>query len=103
MIFICQLKYYPTKIRELTKKYKLLEISLKNFAFDNKMKEYTEMSMQLLKAELCKRYNQQKREPYTISELRQKSNAIYQRLSCHYEHNLLIKTELIRKTLFMIM
>lgn len=75
MIFICQLKYYPTKIRELTKKTESLEISLRNFAFDNKMKEYTEMSMQLLKAELCKRYNHQKREPYTISELRQKSNA----------------------------
>jgi len=74
MIFICQFKYYPTKIRELTKKIESLEISLRNFAFENKMKEYTEMSMQLLKAELCKRYNHQKREPYTISELRQKSN-----------------------------
>ena len=74
MIFICQLKYYPTKILELTKRTELLETSLKNFAFDNKMKEYIEMAMQLLKAELCKRYNQQKREPYTISELRRKSN-----------------------------
>lgn len=75
MIFICQLKYYPTKILELSKRIEFLELSLKKFAFDNKMKEYTEMSMQLLKAELYKRYNQQKREPYTISELRQKSNA----------------------------
>lgn len=74
MIFICQLKYYPTKIRELTKRIDFLEHSLKTFAFDNKMKEYTEMSMQLFKAELYKRYNQQKREPYTISELRYKSN-----------------------------
>ncbi len=75
MIFICQLKYYPTKISELTKRIDFLELSLKIFAFDNKMKEYTEMSMQLFKAELYKRYNQQSREPYTISELRQKSNA----------------------------
>jgi superfamily I DNA and/or RNA helicase len=74
MIFICQLKYYPTKIRELSNRIEFLEHSLKNFAFDSKMKEYTEMSMQLLKAELCKRYNQQKREPYTISELRWKTN-----------------------------
>ncbi len=74
MIFICQLKYYPTKILELTKGIEFLEISLKIFAFDNKMKEYTEMSMQLFKAELYKRYNHQNREPYTISELRQKSN-----------------------------
>jgi superfamily I DNA and/or RNA helicase len=74
MIFICQSKYYPTKIRELSNRIEFLEHSLKTFAFDSKMKEYTEMSMQLLKAELCKRYNQQKREPYTISELRWKSN-----------------------------
>jgi superfamily I DNA and/or RNA helicase len=74
MIFICQSKYYPTKIRELSNRIEFLEHSLKNFAFDSKMKEYTEMSMQLLKAELCKRYNQLKREPYTISELRWKSN-----------------------------
>ena len=75
MIFICQLKYYPAKIRELTNRIESLEVSLENFAFENKMKEYTAMSMQLLKAELCKRYDQQKRELYTIAELRQKSNA----------------------------
>ena len=74
MIFICQSKYYPTKIRELSNRIEFLEHSLKNFSFESKMKEYTEMSMQLLKAELSKRYNQQKREPYTISELRSKSN-----------------------------
>lgn len=74
MIFICQAKYYLTKIYELTNRMEFLELSLKNFAFDTKMKEYTELSMQVLKAELYKRYNQQKREPYTISELRHKSN-----------------------------
>ncbi|MBK6827478.1 MAG: DUF2726 domain-containing protein [Chitinophagaceae bacterium] len=47
---------------------------MNNFAFSKKMREYTEMSMQLLKAELFTRYNKQKRELYTISELRQKSN-----------------------------
>jgi superfamily I DNA and/or RNA helicase len=78
MIFMCQLKYYPTKIRELTKRIESLEDSLKYFAFDDKVKEYTEMSMQILKAELCKRFNQTKREPYTISELRQKSDAFIQ-------------------------
>ncbi|MDQ8004044.1 MAG: AAA domain-containing protein [Pedobacter sp.] len=73
MIFMCQLKYYPTKIHELSNRIALLENGLKNFAFDEKMREYTSMSMQLLKAELCKRYNQQKREPYTISELKRNS------------------------------
>ncbi len=74
MIFICQSKYYQNKISELTEIIELLETSLRNVAFDNKMKEYTETSMQLLKAELCKRYHKQKREPYTISELRNKSD-----------------------------
>lgn len=74
MIFICQSKYYPVKIGELVNRIEFLELSLSNFAFDRKMKEYTEMSMQLLTSELCKRYSQLKREPYTISELRQKSN-----------------------------
>lgn len=74
MIFICQSKYYQSKICELTEIIELLETALGNFAFDNKMKEYTETSMQLFKAELCKRYNKQKREPYTISELRNKSD-----------------------------
>lgn len=74
MIFICQAKYYPTKIYELTNRIEFLEFSLKNFAFDNKMKEYSAMSMQLLKAELYKRYNNQNRIPYTISELRRNSN-----------------------------
>lgn len=73
-ILICQFEYYLTKIRELKNRIEFLELSLDNFAFDNKMKECTEMSMQLLKAELYKRYNQKKREPYTISELRRKSN-----------------------------
>lgn len=74
MIIICQLKYYQAKIRELSEKIVFIELSLENFAFESKMKEYTEMSMQILKVELFKRYNHQKREPYTISELRQKSN-----------------------------
>jgi superfamily I DNA and/or RNA helicase len=74
MIYICQSKYYPIKIGELANRIEFLELSLTNFAFDRKMKEYKEMSMQLLKSELCKRYSELKREPYTISELRQKSN-----------------------------
>lgn len=73
MILICQSKYYPVKINELTSRATFLKHSLENFAFDHKMKEYTGISMQLFKAALCQRYNQQKREPYTIFDLRQKS------------------------------
>ncbi len=74
MIFIVQLKYYPSKINELKKRIEKLECSLNNFGFDDKMKAYTEMSMQLLKTALYQKYNKQKRTTYTISELRNKSN-----------------------------
>src|SRR5690606_31125766 len=73
IITACQYKYYQTKISELTRRILLLENSLQDFAFDNKMKQYTALSMQILKAELYERYGQQKRAPYSISELRQKS------------------------------
>lgn len=75
MIYICQLKYYPTKINELTGRIESLETSLRYFSFNDKMKDYSEMSMQLLKAELCKRYNNQKRTEYEISDLRFKSDS----------------------------
>jgi superfamily I DNA and/or RNA helicase len=74
MIFACQSEYYPVKISELTEKEKILESLLKRFSFDEKMKEYTKLSMQLLKAELCKKYENKKRESYTINELRSKSS-----------------------------
>jgi superfamily I DNA and/or RNA helicase len=74
MIFICQSVYYPVKISELTKREKALETSLKRFSFDEKMKEYTKLSMQLLKTELYKKYENKKRESYTINELRSKSS-----------------------------
>lgn len=74
MILICQLKYYPARIAELTEKIRSLTFSLKNIAFDDKMKEYTKMSMQLFKAELFQKYNKRKREIYTIQGLRQKSS-----------------------------
>jgi len=74
MIFICQSAYYPVKVSELTYKEKTLETSLKRFSFDGKMKEYTKLSMQLLKAELYKKYEHKKRESYTINELRSKSS-----------------------------
>ena len=73
-IFICQSMYYSIKLLELVRKREILDASLKEFSFDSKMKEYTNLSMQLLKAELYKKYNNKKREIYTISELRSKSS-----------------------------
>jgi RecA/RadA recombinase len=74
MILICQLKYYSTKIAELTENINSLEFSLQKFAFDDKLKEFAKMSMQLFKAELFQKYNLKQRENYTIQGLRQKSS-----------------------------
>lgn len=74
IILICQSAYYSTKIHELSNRIETLDNSLKNFEFDRKMKIYTKMSMQILKSKLFERFNQKKREAYTISELRRKSD-----------------------------
>jgi superfamily I DNA and/or RNA helicase len=72
-IFICQSNYYPVKIEELKKRQNSLENSLNRFSFDQKMKEYSQLSMQLFKSELYKKYNRNKREKYEISQLRSNS------------------------------
>ena len=72
-ILICQLNYYPVKIDELRNRQDSLEISLNHFSFDNKMKEYGQLSMQLFKSELYKKYKRNKREKYEIAQLRSNS------------------------------
>ena len=74
MILLCQSKYYPIKIDEISNRINILNNLLKNFEFERKMKEYTEMSIQILKAELYERYNQQKRKAYTIYDLNSRSD-----------------------------
>ena len=72
-ILICQSNYYPVKIDELKNRQNSLEISLNLFSFDNKMKEYSQLSMQLFKSELYLKYNRNKREKYDITQLRSNS------------------------------
>ena len=73
-ILICQSNYYPAKIEELENRQNVLEISLNRFSFDNKMKEYSQLSMQLFKSELYIKYNRNKREKYEITQLRSNSD-----------------------------
>jgi len=72
-ILICQSNYYPVKIEELKNRQNALEISLNRFSFDNKMKEFSQLSMQLFKSELYNRYNRNRREKYEIMQLRSNS------------------------------
>ena len=73
IILSCQFKYYPTLIGKMEKKENALEALLTRFSFDEKMNHYTDLSMQLFKANLQKKYSARKREKYTINELRSKS------------------------------
>jgi len=73
MISICQLKYYLIKIHELQKRIIDMESLLTDFSFDKKMKDYTDLSMLLLKAELHKKYAKGERKQYILKDLHKNS------------------------------
>lgn len=73
IILLCQSKYYQIKIEELKRLQNTLESSLKHFSFDDKMKEYSQLSMKLFKYELYTKYNYNKRDKYEIIHLRSNS------------------------------
>lgn len=73
MIRIVQSKYYRVKISELSLRKQELHNTLQHFSFHDKMKEYTEGSMQLFKNKLYQKYKGQERSEYTEWDLRFKS------------------------------
>ncbi|MDQ0065148.1 hypothetical protein J2T03_001031 [Chryseobacterium lathyri] len=73
MIRIVQAKYYGVKISELSLRKQELQNTLQHFYFHDKMKEYTEGSMQLFKNKLYQKYKGEKRSEYTEWDLRFKS------------------------------
>lgn len=73
-ILICQSNYYLVKIEELKTRQNSLENTLNSFSFDNKMKEYSQLSMQLFKSELFSKYDCNKQDKYEITQLRSNSN-----------------------------
>ncbi|MBW8523835.1 AAA family ATPase [Chryseobacterium chendengshani] len=73
LIRLVQSKYYTTKISELKLKRQDLESALQDFSFDEKMKDYTDVSMQLFKNILHKRYNGKQHKEYTERDLRSRS------------------------------
>ena len=73
MISICQSRYYTIKIQELQEKITNIENLLTDFSFDSKMKDYTALSMLLLKAVLYKKYKRKERKKYEVKDLYNKS------------------------------
>lgn len=73
LISLVQSKYYTTRILELRLRKQQVESALQNFSFDEKMKEYTEVSMRLFKHKLSEKYEGINRPEYTILDLHLKS------------------------------
>ena len=69
LIGIVQAHYYEVKIYELDTRIKSLEAALHEFAFDDKMREYTEAAMYLFKNALYKKYKGKERPEYTEADL----------------------------------
>lgn len=72
MISVCQKHFYTQKISELHRQSDELSKALSLFSFDEKMKEYTELSMKLFKACLYNKYEIHKRKRYVLADLLKK-------------------------------
>ncbi|REC50637.1 MULTISPECIES: AAA domain-containing protein [Chryseobacterium] len=70
MIQIVQEKYYQVRITELESRKNSIEKALHDFSFNEKMKEYTRVSMLLFKNFLFKKYHGIQRPIYSESDLR---------------------------------
>ncbi len=66
---LLQKSYYLRKLEELEDRRKRLEVSLEGFQFDKRLEQLTELSMQLLKHCLAKRYNNRPRKVFTLDDL----------------------------------
>ena len=73
VIAIYQRQFYDLKIEELNKNILNLSKLLLSYDFNRKMKEYTDISMQVFKASLAIKYADQERKEYVIEELKSDS------------------------------
>lgn len=69
MILVCQEFFYIQKCRELRETVYGLTNDLAGFSFDEKMREYTELSMQVFRDYLGDRYQATARKRYTRDDL----------------------------------
>ncbi len=68
-----QRKFYELKFKELESNINNIEKELSFYDFDSKMKEYTNLSAEVFKNELYKKYNSKERDTYKLDELKSKS------------------------------
>ena len=70
IISYLQKKYYEEKIKELEQEIHSLNLKLENYHFDSEMKYHSEQSMDVLKAYLAEKYNNDNNELFTNKNFR---------------------------------
>lgn len=66
---LLQNAYYLRKLADLEDKRKTLEVSLVGFRYEGRLKQLTELSMQLLKHRLAEQYNNRTRRVFSLEDL----------------------------------
>jgi hypothetical protein len=69
MIAICQKRYYTALICEFTAGISILKSELDRFNFDKKMNEYSELSVQLFRDQLARKYKNGERRQFRLDDL----------------------------------
>ncbi|MEI8389306.1 MAG: AAA domain-containing protein [bacterium] len=73
LIAVFQQRFYKLKLSELNKRISMLTNELDLFDFNVKMREYSEISAQLLRAKLAEQYSEKDRKVYELVDLRRNS------------------------------
>jgi very-short-patch-repair endonuclease len=68
-IAICQKRWYMAQIAELSGSVSLLQTELNRFNFDEKMNEYSALSMQLFRDKLAEKYEKHERQQFELDNL----------------------------------
>ena len=74
IVSFIQKSYYDKKLEELQNKIEILAKKLEDYHFDYAMKEYSEISMKLFKAQLAERYGNGNRIIFSKNDLLNKTN-----------------------------
>jgi len=74
LIALCQQKFYELQIVEIKNNVEILSNELEKFNFNEKMKEYSELSAKIFKSKLAQKYSKHERKFWTTQELQTKSD-----------------------------
>lgn len=73
LIALCEERFYEIKTNEIKEEILNIKEKLEYYDFNEKMKEYSELSAKIFRAKLAQKYQSKNREIYTINDLLSKS------------------------------